>query len=192
MLVKCFFWQRQDLGEDLPFRFFYMQQYTGQLQCQPPGRRRSGKLEMGLWSGPTTAVQSPERGKSQPLPSSGGRGARSYCLRIESTAPPDTRGGRAQRLVAAPAAVCLSLSLLPCAVPSPLFRAGLREPGGAERASQAARRRAHGTALPPACPVLGEPGPDFVATLPDGGARLPSLAVLHPQMQIVVGTHQHL
>lgn len=149
MLVKCFFWQRQDLGEDLPFRFFYMQQYTGQLQCQPPGRRRSGKLEMGLWSGPTTAVQSPERGKSQPLPSSGGRGARSYCLRIESTAPPDTRGGRAQRLVAAPAAVCLSLSLLPCAVPSPLFRAGLREPGGAERASQAARRRAHGTARRP-------------------------------------------
>jgi hypothetical protein len=26
---------------------------------------------------------------------------------------------------------------------------------------------------------LGEPGPDFVATLPDGGARLSSLAVLH-------------
>lgn len=112
---------------------------------------------------------------SSPLPSSGGRGARSYCLRIESTAPPDTRGGPAQRLVAA--AVCLSLSLLPCAVPSPLFRAVLGE-APSEPASQPARRRArHGA--PPACPVLGEPGPDFVATLPDGGARLSSLAVLH-------------
>jgi hypothetical protein len=165
-----------------------MQQYTGQLQCQPPGRRRSGKLEMGLWSGPTTAVQSPERGKSQPLPSSGGRGARSYCLRIESTAPPDTRGGRAQRLVAAPAAVCLSLSLLPCAVPSPLFRAGLEE-APSEPASEETRT-ARRAARPP---CLGRTWPGFRGDFT--GRWRPPLQfgrAACPQMQIVVGTHQHL
>jgi hypothetical protein len=125
---------------------------------------------------------------SSPLPSSGGRGARSYCLRIESTAPPDTRGGRAQRLVAAPAAVCLSLSLLPCAVPSPLFRAGLEE-APSEPASEETRT-ARRAARPP---CLGRTWPGFRGDFT--GRWRPPLQfgrAACPQMQIVVGTHQHL
>lgn len=195
MLVKCFFWQRQDLGEDLPFRFFYMQQYTGQLQCQPAGRRRSSKLEMGLWSGPTTAVQTPEGGKSQPLALYPLVAAAARGRTVSESNRPlhQTHEVDVQRLVAAlppAAAVCLSLSPAVCRAISPLpCRAG----GGAERASQPASQETRTARRAARLPCLGRTWPGFRGDFT--GRWRPPLQfgrAACPQMQIVVGTHQHL
>lgn len=107
---------------------------------------------MGLWSGPTTAVQTPEGGKSQPLAlyplvaaAARGRTVSESNRPLHQTHEVDLRSGWWL-----PLSVCLSLSCrVPCHLPSSVPG---WEPGrGAERASQAqaARRRAHGTARRP-------------------------------------------